>query len=370
MGPRSGQRGQDDPRARDGAGLAVAASSAPAQPGPDGIDWVTVGAPGNRVYDGPDPFNLVAGRGAVGYEFRIGRTEVTTQQWMEFFNAVSARPDPLPFANLTWFRGGPTFWGAQVDPTYPGPGTRYRLNPAIDNAGMLPVGGVSWRTAAILSNWLHNDRGTSQAAFMNGAYDVTTFAPEFAFPTWTDQQEHHPDARYWVPTLDEWMKAVHYDPAANGGAGRWWQQPNASDIPLTYGPPPAFGGDGTGMANAGFTLPGNAQYRIPLGSYPSVQSPWGLLDAAGATAEWLETIRVVDGEMDRGTDGSFWTTTFTGGDFVYSWGQVRPHDRSTIFGFRLAGAVPCPSVIGLWAVACGVCSRGRRRKHACGFSVA
>ncbi len=294
-------------------GVVVLTPAAHAQPGADGYDWVTIGAPGNRAYDGPDPFNLVAGRGAVEYDFRIARTELTTAQAVEFFNAAMARPDPLPFAAQGWW-APPLLWGAVVDTSYKGPGTRWRVDPSDPNAAMRPVGGLSWRQAAVLCNWLHNDKDTSAASFMNGAYDATTFTPTPAFPTWSDQPARHPDALYFIPTLDEWMKAVHYDPLADGGVGRWWLQPNGTDTPLTYGPPPEFGGDGTGMANSGFSLPNNGHFLIPLGAYPQVQTPWGLLDAAGGTHEWLETIRVVDGEMLRGSDGSFRGTTLTGGD--------------------------------------------------------
>ncbi len=328
------------------------AAAATAQPDPSGIDFVTIGSPGNRAYDGPDPFDLVAGRGAVGYEYRIGRTELTTAQAVEFFNAALARSDPLPFVSQSWW-APPLFWGAVVDTAYGGPGTKYKIDPSDPNAAMRPVGGLSWRQAAVLCNWLTNEKATSTIAFMNGAYDVTTFTPTPAFPTWSDQPTHNPGATYWIPTLDEWMKAVHYDPLANGGAGRWWQQPNGTDTELIYGPPPSFGGDGTGMANGGFLLPGNAHYRIPLGSYPTVLTPWGLLDAAGGTHEWLETIRVVDEEMTRGIDGSPWGSGNPAADWSYSWGQVRPHIRSTSGGIRLASSVPSPvtcTIFVAWAI--------------------
>lgn len=337
--------------------------SAWAQPGSDGIDWVTVGAVGNRAYDGPDPFSRVTGRGSVGYEYKMGRTEVTTEQWLGFFNAALARPDPLPFASTIWW-GTPVIWGATRDTSYTGPGVRYRLRTDVANAGMLPVSGITWRQAALLCNWLHNERGTTPSAFINGAYDVSTFTPEVAFPTFNDQAAHAPGARYWIPTLDEYMKAVHFDPNANGGAGRWWQQPNGSDTPLIYAPPPSFGGDGTGQANAGFRLPGAAQYRIPLGAYPDVRSPFGVLDAAGGTAEWLEDIRTVD-TMQRLTEGSSWgSTARIGADVAWGYGTDYVHLLDTAQGFRLASNIPEPSSALVLTVLGGMCVRRSRKRDA------
>jgi len=40
---------------------------------------------------------------------------------------------------------------------------------------MRPVGDISWRVAAMYCNWLHNDKRNDRAAFLNGAYDVSTF---------------------------------------------------------------------------------------------------------------------------------------------------------------------------------------------------
>lgn len=339
---------------------AFVSGTAHAQPGPDGYDWVTIGAAGNRAYDGPDPFNLVAGRGAVDYEYRMARTELTTAQAVEFFNAATARPDPLPFVGQSWW-APPLLWGAVVDTAYTGPGTKWKVDPSDPNAAMRPVGGLSWRQAAVLCNWLTNEKATSTTAFMDGAYDVTTFTPTPAFPTWNDQQVHSPGATYWIPTLDEWIKAVHYDPLANGGLGRWWQQPNGTDTELIYGPPPSFGGDGTGMANSGFTLPNDGHYLIPLGAYPQVTTPFGLLDAAGGTKEWLESIRVVDGEMNRGIDGSYRGSEGAGADVAYSWGQDRPHRRFTYGGVRLASTVPSPPSVGTALLLNGVLLVRRRR---------
>ena len=339
----------------------VAAIPALAQAGPDGYDFVTVGAPNNPAYFGEDPFNLVTGRGSVGYEYKIGRTEVTTAQWVEFYNAAYARPDPLPFSTARWF-GRPVLWGGAGDPTYTGPGRRYRVATSIPNAAMLPVSGIPWRTAAILCNLLENGKGTAQSDFMNGAYDVTTFTPEHANPTFNDQVAHNPSARYWIPTLDEWMKAVHYDPNGNGpGQGRWWQQPNGSDTPLIYGPPTSFGGNGTGQANAGFRLTNHAEYDIPLGSYPEVQSPWGLLDAAGATDEWMEDIFTRNGVMYRMFDGTGWGSV-DDSDFVWGYGADYVDVRDTDRGFRIASSIPGPASATVFLFLGGMCVRRIRRR--------
>ena len=78
-----------------------------------GIEFVRVGAvnnPGFVAGGFPLPSWPVNGRGGVGYEYRIGKYEITTGQWMEFMNTFSnvEYEDRPPFFN--WF--GPFTWGA------------------------------------------------------------------------------------------------------------------------------------------------------------------------------------------------------------------------------------------------------------------
>jgi hypothetical protein len=57
-----------------------------------GIDFVTVGAVGNAPWAGDGtPDDQSIGRGSVGYEYRIGKFEITTAQYVEFLNAAFDR---------------------------------------------------------------------------------------------------------------------------------------------------------------------------------------------------------------------------------------------------------------------------------------
>lgn len=330
--------------------LSGLAASANAQVGPDGYDWVTVGSPGNAGYDGPDPTGQYRGAGRVDYEYRIGRFEVTTSQWTEFMNAALDRPanDAIPFVDY------PLVWGASgTTPNNPD-GLRWRV-PA--GREMRPVGGVSWRTCAILCNWLENGKATNREAFLNGVYDVSTFGsnPDGSI---TDQLAHTPGSNYWIPTLSEWVKAAHFDPNRYGqGQGGYWLRPHGSDEPLIYGPP------GQGQANSGFRLDLFGELRIPLGAYPDVRSPWGLLDVAGATTEWTETIwRTQSGLPSlRMIDGSYYATFSPGMDTVAGGGASHPSDFFSEFGLRLASSVPSPSAVVLGSLGFCVAINRRRR---------
>jgi len=240
---------------------------------------------------------LVAGAGGGGFgrvdcEYRIGKFEVTTAQWVEFMSAAFDRP------RSEWIPGveAPGIWGGvQVAPNTPG-GARFGFSPA---AAMRGVGDITWRTAAVYCNWLHNGKSLNRGAFLSGAYDVSSFVT-IPGSIYTDQRVRSPAARYFIPTWNEWLKAVHYDPDKDGaGQGGWWTQPNGSDAPLAYGPPGVHvlaggvdvipGPDPNGplaQANSGWgnrTFPGLNPYAVRLGAYPDVQTPWGLLDAAGGT---------------------------------------------------------------------------------------
>ena len=54
------------------------------------FEWVTIGNPGNIADTEVMDQGHTTGYGAVSYEFRIGKFEVTNAQYFEFLNAVAA----------------------------------------------------------------------------------------------------------------------------------------------------------------------------------------------------------------------------------------------------------------------------------------
>lgn len=314
------------------AATLAAASFAPAALGqalpPDyDFPWATIGCPGNPPWTGHDPFNVVEDRGRVDYEYRISKLEVTTAQWTEFVNTFACQPELLQPGGPRFVWGPLLDWGAGPDWDYTGPGMHYRLGSAAYWA-RVPVIGISWRDAALFCNWLNNGKPHEWSAIQNGAYDASTFTDN-PDGTFNDQPAHNPAAQFWISTLDEWLKAAHYDPNRYGpGLGGWWTYVNRSETPPVPGPP------GVGQTNAGLQLPNFAEFDIPLGAYPLFESPWGLWDTSGGASEWTETL-IVQGRVFDGSTASFTDPTL---DAVWSVGTDYP--GATLYGLRVASRCP------------------------------
>lgn len=334
-------------------GLSAAVSHAAIDPN-SGIEFVSIGAVNNPAWTGGGIYNN--NRGSVGYVYNIGKFEVTTAQWAEFMNAAFDRPANDRIPNVIQ----PFGWGAvSTTPNTPG-GLRWTV-PAGNE--MIPTGGISWRTAAIYANWLHNGKSTDRAAFLTGAYDVSTFGAGPTGGGFTDQLTRSPGARYWIPSIDEWMKAAHYDPNkpnADGTTGGWWLYSNRSDSPVPYGPPGQTVRTGPGVpgpdpngplaqANSGwrsFDFPGFDPFNIPLGAY-NVTTPWGMYDAAGGMAEWTEAVFQIGSSLpeERLLEGSVRNDFSGSADRVSGMGGGGdPAFDSMFFGLRIASSIPSPGL--------------------------
>lgn len=258
------------------------------------------------------------GIGSVGYEFRMAQVPVTVGQYFEFVQAY------LPFYESRGVNVDFTGDWMSVDLV----GNLHPPQPQWMNYPATP----SFEYAARFVNWLHNGKVNEAWAFEGGVYDTATFT-ENPDGSYNHDTTPAPGATVWMPTLDEYTKAFHYDPGKNGdGQDGYWLYPHSSDSPPVPGLP----------SEGGETDAGDPDYLFlfqDVGSYPWAASPWGLLDSSGGEREWT-TSSAFPGLLyvpDSGRAGGLTSDRL---DFSADW-------PAEFFGnaFRLVIPVPGPSVL-------------------------
>ncbi len=324
--------------------LSIATSIACAQPAPDyGFEWRTIGAPGNApAVQSPLFPRLTLPVGQVNYEYRMARTEVTNEQWLEFvvsysqFHTDFSVLNDMSFTGPDIYRLGdtPADYGWHVDP-----------------GGEPAAARMSWFYAARYCNWLHNGKVNQPWAFESGAYTLGGYQ-QLPDGTWTGQLTRSPGALFWIPGVDEWVKGMYYDPNKHGlGQPGYYLYPTSSDE-LPVGGPPGTPGAQT---SAGI-WPSNDPWYVPVGSYPHVQSPWGLLDGSGGESEYVEAITNRWAKYGSHRRDTLWLVW----DRLDYYSGVFPDAPNA--GLRIASAVPSPGGI-VAAGLLGLCLLNRRRRH-------
>jgi sulfatase modifying factor 1 len=275
------------------------------------IDTVLVGNAGNEgKVESQGTF------GAVPYDFRIGTTEVTNAQYVEFLNAKAAS-DPLSLfhSNMSLAPlGGIRRNGASPNFTYA----------TIPGKDQMPVTSVSWYDTLRFVNWLHNGQGDSDTE--TGAY---TLLGNTETPSNGNSITRNAGARWFLPSENEWFKAAYHK--NDGVTGNFFAYPTGSDVAPVAEPPPG----GNNSANYGFFA---LFYLAEVGSYTAT-SPYGAFDIAGYVYEWNES--VVNNQYRN----------FRGGSMGDNADKLLSSDRGQIFtgssnlaatGFRVGAIVPEP----------------------------
>ena len=298
------------------------------------IDLVTIGNAGNA----PDTRYNSISVGSVGYEYQIGKYEVTAGQYTEFLNAV-AKADPNGLYNWSMGRpgAGDDSQGANILRTESSPNYSYSV--AADWANR-PVNYVSFWDAARFANWLHNGQPTGPqgpGTTEDGAYHDIGNQALFG---------RSPGARFFIPTEDEWYKAAYHDQNA-GSAASYFDYPTGTNV--------VPGNDITETTNLGnnanyYNIISNSvairspYYRTVAGEFELSDSPYGTFDQGGNVWEWNET----KFSSMRG---------LRGGSFNFGWGlrapssaNIAPADEFDSVGFRVA-SIPEPGTLLLVAMA-------------------
>jgi len=311
------------------------------------IDMVTVGDAGN-VAD-------TTGYGAVGYEYRIGKYEVTIGQYTDFLNAV-AKSDPHYLYDASMASDLNT---AGISRTGTSGGYTYSVIDNGGSSGNRPIANISWFCAARFANWMHNGQGSGStetgAYTLNGDFYGTAPGKNFG-------------ATFYIPTEDEWYKAAYYSPTLNSGAGGYYTYATQSDT--------APGNVVGSVANhANYTVDGiysvtqsywssvSRNCLNDVGAFTNSASYYGTFDQSGNLEEWNDLAGASG--SSRGWRGGSWGH----GHASYLASSTRsaydPAFDYPLIGFRLAApvAVPEPStwLLGLAGVAYALTLRRSRR---------
>jgi sulfatase modifying factor 1 len=276
------------------------------------IDWVTVGNAGNAA----DP---TTGYGAVNYEYRIGKYEVTNAQYVAFLNA-KASTGIYGLYSPEMDSYGITRSGSSGSFTY-------SVTGALANR---PVVLVSWFDAARFANWMANGQGSSDTETGSYTLNVATSGIITA----------NAGAQVYIPSEDEWYKAAYY----NGATGAYSLYPNGQNVITIVD------------ANYSLTVPTGTGLSTDVGSYLSAPSYYGTFDQGGNVEEWNDA---VIGDT-RGRRGGSWNHNE---QYMRSTGRDGYGNPGSLYanGFRLAAAVPEPGTTFLTMVASGMMLIRRKR---------
>ncbi len=293
--------------------LAGSTRAVPFAGGAFDIDFVTIGNPGN-----PNDSGGWLHHGGVDYVYQMGTYEIS----VEMINIYNADTSSIAGPAITT----DSAYGAN--------------RPAYD---------VSWNEAARFVNWLNRDGGFQEA------YQFTTSGGNDNITPWVSgdvgydasNPYRNTDARYFLPTEDEWYKAAFYDPNKNGGAGGYWKY--------------ATGSDSDPIGTSGGTTPGTAVYRDGVNPNPPAPaaitnagglSPYGTMAQSGNYFEWMESPGdggqfSPTGAGNRQIRGGRWNDPHGAGELSSSFavGDFIPSREDGRVGFRVAAAV-APALLG------------------------
>jgi len=294
------------------------------------IETVTVADAGNE--SDPD-----TGFGKVDNVYKIGKYNVTIEQYVSFLNS-KAKYESDPVTELLW----------NVDMSDPKhkekPGvliTRSESSPYVytvannSNWGALsgkrPICWVSWFDAARFANWMHNG-ANDLASTEDGAYTLVNYQNSGIVLK-------EPTAKWWIPSEDEWYKAAYYDPTLNQNGGGYYTYPTRSnDVPYMESNPPGL--PNSANFNNVFNVKGNV--LTPVGIYATSPSYYNTYDQGGLLWQWTDGIYQRDVGPNR---------IVRGGSFSYGITPLRKTTRRDYApgfyedddtGFRLACS-PDPS---------------------------
>jgi formylglycine-generating enzyme required for sulfatase activity len=314
------------------------------------IDTVAVGNAGNAGElsgSGAGGYGPDRICGSVGYNYNIGKYEVTAGQYTAFLNAKAAT-DTYALYNTNMSN---TSFGSGI--TQSGSSGSYSYSVASDFVNR-PVNYVSYWDSCRFANWLGNGQGagsTETGAYTLNGYNSNDGRTIGRNAGWT----------WAVTSEDEWYKAAYYK-GGNTNAG-YWDYPTSSNTAPGRDMADASGNNANYYTGSGAWPIDSGKYTTVAGEFENSDSAYGTFDQGGNVWEWNEAI------VNQGSNYAY--RGLRGGSFDYNDYSLQASDRYNYgypdyeyinFGFRVSEVVPEPSSL----IALAGCLAGliglRRRK--------
>lgn len=263
--------------------------------------------------------------GSVGYEFRMGKYEVTAAQYTDFLNHKAAT-DLYGLYNVEMWANGE---GCKIERL--GDDGSYTYRVASDWANR-PVNFVSFWDACRFTNWLHN--GQENGSTENGAYPLNGYNS-----TSGSDIARNPGARWFVPSEDEWYKSAYY--RGGGPSTEYYDFATQNDvIPDNQVVSPDPGNNASCTVGGVYSI-GAPYYRTNVGQFANSESGYGTYDQSGNINEWTETVYNSPSAPRAIRGGGYYMSATT--LRASRRGSTNPAQEGGYFGFRVAAVVPEPS---------------------------
>jgi formylglycine-generating enzyme len=297
-------------------------------------EMVTVGNAGNAGDTRVGPNTL--GKGAVAYDYQIGKYDVTIGQYAAFLNAVAA----MDSYELYHSGMGADASIKGISRTVGSGGFTY----SVIGSANRPITYVNWFDAARFANWMANGQptgGQDSTTTENGAYDLSG-SHNFYVPA---RNATNPNTNaapaFYIPTENEWYKAAYYSPTVNGGSGGYYAYATQSNtapgnvIGSTANQANYYTGAGYSVTQSlDYDYSDTQNYLTVVGAFSNSASFYGTFDQSGNVSQWND----LDGTagITRGLRGGSWSLS---DPFALSSssGDSTSGGETLGIGFRLAG---------------------------------
>jgi len=270
--------------------------------------------------------------GSVGYNYNIGKYEVTAGQYTDFLNKV-ARTDTYA---LYYTGMSDTSLGSGI--TRSGASPSYTYSVATDFINR-PVNFISWGDSARFANWLHNgqptgaqDASTTEdgAYYLNGATTDAALLAVTRKAGWT----------WAITSEDEWYKAAYHK--NDGVTGNYFDYPTSSNTAPGRDMADASGNNANYFWGGGAYPIDSGKYTTVAGEFQNSDSPYGTFDQGGNVWEWNEALLY---GAYRGLRAGSFSTGYYDDLQASERSYTDPTYEESRFGFRVSEVVPEPSSI-------------------------